>query len=344
MQIISINKKPLNYLLLPLTLFYYGIIYFRNLFYRRGIFISKKLPCKVISIGNITTGGTGKTPTVIFLCKFLKAKGHSVAILSRGYKRSSKGTLIVSKGNGPEKKWQKTGDEPQLIALRLPWVPIIVDDNRHRGGLRLIKEFNPDIILLDDGFQHRAIKRDFDFVLVNSQDSIEDHKLLPSGRLREPWNNIKRADAIIITKVNWNTKNKFLRKKIEKIGIPILESYSNISISKLFNKKIINSNYKRAYIVSGIGDTKSFHFATKSMGFNVCGYSAFSDHFSFSQKDINQILKNTKNLNADVILTTEKDWIKLQEIQIDFPVLVIELNITVEPQNQLNDLLNSIIK
>ena len=181
-------------------------------------------------------------------------------------------------------------------------------------------------------------------MLINSQDSIEDHKLLPSGRLREPWNNIKRADAIIMTKVNWNTKNKFLRKKVKKTETPILESYSKVTISKLFNKKIINSNYKRAYLVSGIGDTKSFHFATKNMGFIICGYSTFSDHFHFSQKNINQILKNTKDLNADVILTTEKDWIKLQEIEIDFPVLVIELNITVEPQNQLNDLLNSIIK
>lgn len=346
-QIMSKNKNPCSYLLLPLTLFYSGIIYWRNLFYKHGFFISKKLPCKVISIGNITTGGTGKTPTVIFLCELLKEKGHNVAILSRGYGRSSKGTLIVSKGNGPEKEWEETGDEPQLMALRLPWVPIVVDQNRYRGGQCLIKEFSPDIILMDDGFQHRAIVRDFDLVLINSRDSIDEHKLLPFGRLREPWSNIKRANALIITKVNWNTIKPFLSKKVQEVGIPAFKSSSRISLSRLFNNigsSTSNSNYKKAYIVSGIGDPKSFHLATSKMGYDICGYSTFSDHFSFSQRDLNQVLINTKNSNADVILTTEKDWVKLQKVQIDFPVIVIELNITIEPKNQLYELLSPIIK
>lgn len=347
MQAMSKNKKLYTYLLLPITLLYFGIVYWRNLFYKYGFFISKELPCKVISIGNITTGGTGKTPTVIFLCELLKEKGHNVAILSRGYKRSSRGTLIVSKGSGPEKKWEETGDEPQLMALRLPWVPIVVDQNRYRGGLCLIKEFSPDIILMDDGFQHRAIVRDFDFVLINSNDSIDDHRLLPLGRLREPWNNIKRANALIITKVNWNTIKPFLSKKVKEVGIPTFKSSSKISISRLFNNMDSNtssSNYKKAYIVSGIGDTKSFHLATSKMGYDICGHSTFSDHFSFSQRDLNQVLIKTKNANADVILTTEKDWVKLQKVQINFPVIVIELKITIEPKNQLYELLSPIIK
>ncbi|SVE34220.1 uncharacterized protein METZ01_LOCUS487074, partial [marine metagenome] len=140
------------------------MIYWRNYFYRFGFFISRKLPCKVISIGNITTGGTGKTPTVIYLCRYLQEKGFRVAVLSRGYGRSTKGTIIASNGNGAQGTWQETGDEPYLMARKLNNVPIIVDEDRFRGGLLLIEKFNPDIILMDDAFQHRAIERDLDLV------------------------------------------------------------------------------------------------------------------------------------------------------------------------------------
>ena len=124
----KVSKKYQAYLLFPLALFYWGVIYWRNLFYRFGFFVSHRLPCKVISIGNITTGGTGKTPTVIYFCRYLQEKGCRVAVLSRGYGRSTKGTIIASNGNGAQGTWQETGDEPHLMARKLKNVPIIVDE------------------------------------------------------------------------------------------------------------------------------------------------------------------------------------------------------------------------
>ncbi|MBT7514428.1 MAG: tetraacyldisaccharide 4'-kinase, partial [Candidatus Marinimicrobia bacterium] len=180
-------------MLFPLAMFYWGLVYWRSLFYKYGFFVSRRLPCSVISIGNITVGGTGKTPTVIFLAEYLKGKGKRVAVLSRGYGRATKGTLMVSDGNGPNVSWEKSGDEPFLMAKKLNQIPVVVDEDRFRGGMFIMQKFNPDIILLDDAFQHRAIERDLDLILVNSGDKSFDHKLLPYGLLREPWMNINRG-------------------------------------------------------------------------------------------------------------------------------------------------------
>ena len=127
-------KKYTYCFLIPITFVYSLVIFLRNLFYEKKILLSKKLPCTVISIGNITTGGTGKTPTVIFLCSLLKNNGYRVAVLSRGYLRKTKGTLLVSKGNGPLCKWEDCGDEAHMMATVLQSTPIVVDKNRYRGG------------------------------------------------------------------------------------------------------------------------------------------------------------------------------------------------------------------
>ena len=201
MQIININTF-LKYLASPFALVYGFIILCRNSFYNLGFFKSHKLPCTVISVGNLAVGGTGKTPTVIFLAKYLQKKNKKVTILSRGFGRSTRGTILVTDGNDTKFSWQEVGDEPYLMAKLLNGVPIIVDENRVRGGMFAIKNFNADIILLDDGFQHRSIIRDLDFVLINSRDKQSDHKLIPSGILREPWLNIDRSSAIILTKSN----------------------------------------------------------------------------------------------------------------------------------------------
>jgi len=125
-----------------------------------------------------------------------------VAVLSRGYGRKTAGTQLVTDGNTPVLDWRNFGDEPTLISKALSGVPVVVDEKRHRGGMFLVDRFNPDVIIMDDAFQHRAIERDVDIVLINSQDQRSDHKLLPYGFLREPWIHLKRAHAIIFTKTN----------------------------------------------------------------------------------------------------------------------------------------------
>jgi len=339
-------KKYQAIFLFPLALFYWGVIYWRNLFYRYGFFISRKLPCKVISIGNITSGGTGKTPTVIYLCQYLQEKGFCVAVLSRGYGRSTKGPIIVSNGNGPQGTWKETGDEPHLMACKLKNVPIIVDEDRFRGGSLLIKKFDPDIILMDDAFQHRAIERDLDLVLVNGGDKAIDHKLLPYGFLREPWLNITRADAIIITKTNLNSPRPFLIRKIRETSLKVLHSKSKITVSNIpqgMNNKDLELMDKDVFLLSGIGDTKSFHRVIEQLGCKMLGHKSFPDHFIYTQIVLKEVEMKASLSHADYIITTEKDWVKLEGLKINFPMVVVDLIITIQQKNQLDALLDSVI-
>jgi len=192
--------KKYRIFLWPLGFFYWLLIFWRNFFYNLGFFVSRKLPCKVVSVGNLSVGGTGKTPFVLFLANTLKTGGLNVAVLSRGYKRKSTGTHVVSDGNTLKSDLNNSGDEPFMLANKLQDIPVVVDENRYRGGQFICNEYNPDVIIMDDAFQHRRVFRDVDIVLINS--NHRRPKLLPYGLLREPLRNIKRADAVIFTKAN----------------------------------------------------------------------------------------------------------------------------------------------
>jgi len=333
----KVSKEIHAYLLFPLAMFYWGLVYWRSLFYKYGFFVSRRLPCSVISIGNITVGGTGKTPTVIFLAEYLKGKGKRVAVLSRGYGRATKGTLMVSDGNGPNVSWEESGDEPFLMAKKLNQIPVVVDEDRFRGGMFIMQKFNPDIILLDDAFQHRAIERDLDLVLVNSGDKSFDHKLLPYGLLREPWMNINRGDAVILTKTNLKKPKPFLIRKIKESRLPILHSTTHASLSTLSPEKPDSIKKKKVFIVSAIGDSSGFIQTVKNLGCDIVGEKIFPDHFKYSQSD----WKNTESLSAqvDYIITTEKDWVKIEHFSFTKPVIVVGIKIKIQPGKKLERLL-----
>ena len=333
----KVSKEIHAYLLFPLAMFYWGLVYWRSLFYKYGFFVSRRLPCSVISIGNITVGGTGKTPTVIFLAEYLKGKGKRVAVLSRGYGRATKGTLMVSDGNGPNVSWEESGDEPFLMAKKLNQIPVVVDEDRFRGGMFIMQKFNPDIILLDDAFQHRAIERDLDLVLVNSGDKSFDHKLLPYGLLREPWMNINRGDAVVLTKTNLKKPKPFLIRKIKESRLPILHSTTHASLSTLSPEKPDSIKKKKVFIVSAIGDSSGFNQTVKNLGCDIVGEKVFPDHFKYSQSD----WKNIELLSAqvDYIITTEKDWVKIEHFSFTKPVIVVGIKIKIQPGKKLERLL-----
>ena len=314
-----INNPHHRIFLFPLALFYWGVIFWRNLFYNIGVFVSRSLPCKVISIGNITTGGTGKTPAVIYFAKLLKNHGQRVAVLSRGYARSTTGTVVVSAGDNNIINWQMVGEEPALLAEKLPDIPLVVDENRYRGGIYITKHFNPDVIILDDGFQHRTLDRDLDIALLNSNQSGIAYKLLPYGLLREPWQHLKRANVTILTKTNIKRPSHFIYNKLKSLKIVPYNSKIIPSESLIGTKgNIISVNAmqnERTIAVSGIGDPSGFELLLKKLCLNVLDHISFDDHHHYGKEDLKIVKTIMEKQEAGFIVTTEKDLIKLRTIK-----------------------------
>ena len=344
MQAMMLNKEYFVWILFPLALFYSGIIYWRNFFYNFGFFISKRLPCTVISVGNITVGGTGKTPMVIFLAQLIKQHGKKVAILSRGYGRKTKGTILVTDGKSKSSisNLEDCGDEPYLLANTLKGIPLVVDNDRFRGGMFLTQRFQPQIIILDDGFQHRALERDLDLVLVNSCDRMIDHKILPYGILREPWKNIARADAIILTKTNLQQPKPFLSKKLKKTKIMVFNSQIKNVISPLqyhSKPKSLTLKNKNVFLFSGIGDPFSFRSSIENLGAIICGVKEFKNHYSYTKQDLTIINQQANKTNAEYLVTTEKDWVKVKNFNSNYPIIVLGINIKISNDKELKKLL-----
>ncbi len=321
-----------NIILLPPFLIYLFIVTIRNYLYDIKIFKSKKLPCKIISVGNITVGGTGKTPVVIAIAKFLQQQNKTVAILSRGYGRKTTGTQLVSDGKTNPANWETVGDEPTLMAKHLSDIPVVVDENRIRGGKYLINNFHPEIIILDDGFQHRKIYRDIDIVLVNSNISKMNNRIFSFGNFREPWKSLKRAHLILLTKSDFVVPSKNLQAKLKTIGLPIFKT-NTISSSYLLDSKnnkleVEYFSGKTALLFSGIGDPESFIKTVQNLNVRILDSINFRDHKNYSKSDIEKISKKYIDTNADIIITTEKDFLKIGET--DLPIYTIPITMDID--------------
>ncbi len=339
------KSKHIIRILYPLTFFYWIIVFCKNIFYKYGIFSSKKLPCSVISVGNLTLGGTGKTILVIYLAKLLQKKNKKVAILTRGYGRKKRGHFLVTDGQSTLENINANycGDEPFLMAKVLKETPIMIDKNRYRGGLNLVKKFQPDVIILDDGFQHQSIFRDLDIVLINAQDRQADHKILPVGLLREPWENINRSDVIILTKHNLKSDNSYLLKKLRNTDKTILKAHLSSQLSILCNRSQLDFNEligKPGFIFAGIGDTKSLIKSTINLGVKISGTKFFKDHHLYNETDLKDICRAARLVDAKYLLTTEKDWVKIENFTIDFPIIILSANFKIDSKNQLNKLID----
>ena len=335
----SIKKYRL--LLWPLGIFYRLLVFWRNFFYNIGFFVSRKLPCKVISIGNLSVGGTGKTPFVIYLAKLLKSEGLSIAVLSRGYRRKSSGTVVVSDGKTVQSNLQQGGDEPYMMAKKLMGIPIVVEENRYRGGQYICSRFNPDMILMDDAFQHRRVYRDVDIVLINS--SHRQPKLLPYGFLREPIKNVGRADQVILTKTNLTPPDKNLVNMIEKycdfiIRVDLLpESYLNCLDG---SKKALREILGPVVAVSGVGDPDSFEVILEEAGLDYIHHFRHDDHADYTEMDLEAIREVYLSAEAEAIITTEKDLAKLESLN-DLPAFALPVSVSIsdEDEERLLDLI-----
>ncbi len=309
-----------QYGLFPLSLVYRFVVWLRNRFYDKKILPSATIEgCQIISVGNISVGGTGKTPVIHFLAKYLIEQGFKVAILSRGYGRSSHGTIIVSDGHNLLANVAESGDEPFLLARQLPTTPVIVEVDRVRGAELIQRKFRPDFILLDDGFQHRRLQRNFDIVLIDASVGFGSGHLLPAGFLREPISSLSRADLIWLTHVDRANDLEHLVRIIRKLSSsPIITSIhqptaivDGSSNQKLMTNAIYN---KRIFLFSGIANPGSFEQTVQDLGGFIVRHQRYSDHHRFKKADLDSILQQAEKYGVDLILTTEKDYVRMLPI------------------------------
>ncbi len=309
----------------------------RLFFYQHGIWKQKKLRAKVISVGNITLGGTGKTPLVIYLAEKLKGKNEKVAILTRGYKRKKKEMVELTQKTKDKISWEDAGDEPYLLAKRLSDVSILVTKHRCRSGDYVVEKHNAQFLLLDDGFQHLKLFRDLDIVVIDSVNPFGSGRLLPAGILREPLTSLKRANVLVLTKTDQGSHKDELIRRLNQLNpkAPIVESVYRIrSVEKLFEGSAINFKElenKKALAFSGIGNPKSFESSLKQLKILILKHRRFPDHFPYRKENIFSLTQEAERIGADIIITTEKDSVRIpfiNRMQIPFYVLKIDLKIT----------------
>ena len=293
----------------------------RNSLYDSGSLKAQQLVGPVISIGNISVGGSGKTPFTILLGDLLKKRGIKFDVLSRGYGRESQGTAIVD----PNGSAREFGDEPLLIARKLD-VPVVLGEERYAAGKLAEEKFGVQLHLLDDGFQHRQLAREFDIVLVTPED-LRDH-LIPSGRLREPLSSLRRADAVVLA-------GGADEGELAKFGKPLWRVRRGI-----FPKNVP----ERPIAFCGIARPQNFLLQLRTAGVELIGEALFRDHHPYSEKDIEDLLAMRRQSEAGGFVTTEKDAINLGErLQRLAPVCVIPVKMNLLDADQaLNTLLNTL--
>ncbi len=307
--------------LFPVGYLYACFMRAREFAYKKGIFTSYTLPATVISIGNLSLGGEGKTPLTVALANYLSQKGFSVAVISRGYKGKIKDIFIASKGSGPLKSPNFLGDEVFLLAHKLKRVPIIVSPNRVVAGITAIREFGAHILILDDGFQHLKLARNLDLVLFSANKNSLTEKVFPAGYLREPKEALKRADAFLITKVNQSLcgsarlATHLIRFRKPIFEIPF-ESKNPYPIEKLLSQNNSFIKFKdnltgKGIAFCGIANPESFFSTLELLNIKIVKKIAFLDHQKYTNKEITRLLSIREKIKADFFITTEKDAVKL---------------------------------
>jgi len=314
--------QPVRKELYGLAWLYGLVIRFRLWCYRYGWIATTRLPCRVVSVGNLTVGGTGKTPLVIFLVQRLLAHGRRVAILSRGYKRTSTSPhLLVSDGSQIVAGPSESGDEPFLMAQRCPQAVVAVGADRVALGRWVLERHPVDCIVLDDGFQHRALHRDVDLVLLDATDVVGLDALLPAGRLREPLRELDRASAVMITRADSPADVEAIHSRLRTVACLHEDVMEVVFRPEAFVPMIAGEQHvidwghgKKAWLVSGIGNSQSFRRSVESVGIEILGETAFEDHHGYSPSDIERIRTTVQASGSDIVLTTEKDGGKLSSL------------------------------
>ena len=306
----------MNPLLFPFSAgFRFGVA-LRHAGYQRGWFKVRRLARPVVSVGNLTVGGTGKTPLVACIANILLREGWKPSILTRGYGRRSKAAMIVVEpGTGRRPDAREVGDEPAILARMLPRVPLIICADRYRGGQTAEERFQVDAHILDDGFQHLALARDVDLLALDATQPISDRLLLPAGRQREPLSALRRAQMVVITRTDSANSQpleelvlkvhpaaQIFRSRTELLGWTDALSGEAVSIEEIRTQKVA--------AFCAIGNPRAFFADLRRWGFNLVAEDAFPDHHVYTGEEIQNLAATARKNGAAALLTTQKDAVK----------------------------------
>ena len=332
-------------LILPPLSFLYGAVTRTRLsLYRRGTFHSTKLDRPVISIGNITTGGTGKTPLVEWVARTVAASGKKVCILTRGYGRDNpERMVVVSDGKTILATPTEAGDEPFLLATNLTGTAAVISSaDRVAAGNEAIKQFDTDCFVLDDGFQHLRLERDLNIVTIDAANPWGGGHLLPYGRLREPLSGLSRADCIVITRTDQVNNLDKLQTEIRKHAGAIPVFQSGMSTSQIVSLDgSPQAPVPPVAAFCAVGNPRSFF---KQVPHEVVLERAFADHHRYSQSEIDSLIETARNAGANSLITTAKDAVKLRSFSFSLPCFVLEIEPSVENAGELIQLIKSALR
>lgn len=337
--------RALLFLLKGLSCVFAAIVSLRYLFYRLGLLRRFPLGVQVISIGNITAGGTGKTPVTEIFARTLAARGRKVAILSRGYRRKEapwwkrivtgivEPPLVVSDGRHVLLDSAIGGDEPYMLAANLPGVAVVVDRNRVKAGRCAVKRLGCDTIILDDGFQYQKLRHSIEVVLVDSTNPFGNGNMLPRGILREPVRNLKRADIIFLTKCRGDVSAVKDEIRRHNDTAEIVEcNHTPKTLKDVWSREEFPLSWlkgKKLCTLSGIASPKGFENSLRALGSKVVWCERYADHHRYDASEVLYALNRSADMGADALVTTEKDAVRFPRLETS-PVRCLYLRIAIE--------------
>jgi len=317
---------------LPLSPVYAALMKFRSFCYRKGVFRNNRLPVPVISVGNLTLGGTGKTPMVIAIARFLQQEGFKPGIVSRGYGGKARQEVnIVSDGESVFLDVEQSGDEPRLMAEALPGVPVVTGAKRSLVADYTVRELGAELIIMDDGFQHLALHRDLDLVLFKAPDFLGNGRVFPGGELREPLSALQRAQGFVLTGVDESSHDAANRFEIILSELftekPVFQTH--YAAARLLDRegKVVSEEdiAKGLYGFCGLANPASFRVSLVKKGIEVKGFKSFPDHHLYSQDDFAELTRAAEQVGAGALVTTNKDLVKLLDISSNLPLFILHV-------------------
>jgi len=305
--------------------------------YRWRLLRTRELPCPVVSVGNITLGGSGKTPMVELVALWLRDMGAAPAVVSRGYGRDTRGALVVADREGIRLGSRAAGDEPVLLAERLPGIPVIVGENRFEAGRLAVERGGATAIVLDDGFQHRTLRKDLEILVINGRAPWGNRRLFPRGMLREPLSALRRADLFVMTNPAGAADVQAAAATITRHNdqAPVLAaSYEVIEARELGTGRRVRAGDLDGHPLlafAGLGSPRGFVDTLTSTGVRVAGLVEYPDHYWFTERDLVELARQARAVGAEGLITTDKDAVRLRSLALpSVPLWVLSIRLRLE--------------